>query len=170
VFWDEVWRNNLSYGFIQPNDSSDVPFNQLFLLGGPFNLRGFEQFTLGTKKFSTKACDAVGPTTGCVDENNQGSQPWNVNLPYGGRQQFFYNLEFEFPLIQEVGMKGVVFYDLGNAEDEIDLTSLRSDVGFGFRWFSPIGPLRFEWGFPIDRRVAEGEVGYQFYFTIGSPF
>ncbi len=167
VFWEVVWRNHLSYGFISPNGSGDVPFNQLFLLGGPSSLRGFEQFSLGNRRFSIKACEKV---PSCVDKDTQGAEPWKVTVPYGGRQQLYYNLEFEFPLIREVGMKGVLFYDIGNAADNLDLSGLRSDVGFGFRWFSPIGPLRFEWGFPLDRRVNEGEAGYQFYFTIGPSF
>ena len=54
-------------------------------------------------------------------------------------------------------------------------SSLYKSVGFGFRWFSPIGPLRFEWGFPLDRRknpvtgvVEDDAVDFQ--FTIGNFF
>ncbi|MES2855065.1 MAG: BamA/TamA family outer membrane protein, partial [Bdellovibrionota bacterium] len=90
------------------------------------------------------------------------------SVPYGGTQQAFYNLEFEFPLITEAGIKGVVFYDVGNADDMLAISEYRMDFGFGFRWFSPIGPLRFEWGFPIDRRADEPAVNFQ--FAIGTPF
>jgi outer membrane protein insertion porin family len=38
----------------------------------------------------------------------------------------------------------------------------------GLRWFSPMGPLRFEWGFPIQRRPYEQP--YRFEFTIGQFF
>ena len=53
--------------------------------------------------------------------------------------------------------------------------SLYRSVGFGVRWFSPIGPLRFEWGFPLDRRQnpATGEYedeAVDFQFTIGNFF
>ncbi|MGE3760355.1 MAG: BamA/TamA family outer membrane protein, partial [Pseudobdellovibrionaceae bacterium] len=42
-------------------------------------------------------------------------------------------------------------------------------VGFGFRWFSPIGPLRFEWGFPLNRdKDYHGPQAFE--FAIGSPF
>ena len=82
----------------------------------------------------------------------------------------FYNLEFQFPLITEAGIKGVVFYDVGEAEDQIELNDLRQDVGFGFRWFSPIGPLRFEWGFPLKRMPEYGENAVNFEFAIGAPF
>ena len=40
--------------------------------------------------------------------------------------------------------------------------------GFGFRWFSPIGPLRFEWGIPITRRPEDKEILFE--FTIGNFF
>ena len=42
-------------------------------------------------------------------------------------------------------------------------------VGFGFRWFSPIGPLRFEWGIPLTRRPSDPE-GPLFEFSIGNSF
>jgi len=42
-------------------------------------------------------------------------------------------------------------------------------VGFGFRWFSPVGPLRFEWGFPLNRRPGIDQSSL-FEFTIGNFF
>lgn len=146
LFWEVVWRNNLSYGLIVSNNDQDPPFNQLFLLGGANNLRGYDFFSIGRKK---------------ADSNGE-------LQPFGGEQQIFLQTELEFPLIQEAGIKGVVFFDVGEAEDEFEFDELRSDVGFGFRWFSPIGPLRFEWGFPIAKRDGEKAVNFQ--FAIGSPF
>jgi len=98
-------------------------------------------------------------------------------------------------LFKKVGISGVVFYDMGNAYNLEDrycsglqrkkssvsikfdpcfnavdsLTSgLRKSVGFGFRWFSPIGPLRFEWGIPLDPQVGEDPLVFE--FTIGNFF
>jgi outer membrane protein insertion porin family len=53
--------------------------------------------------------------------------------------------------------------------------SLYKSVGFGFRWTSPIGPLRFEWGIPLDRRIdpytgAKTDRPLDFQFTIGNFF
>jgi outer membrane protein insertion porin family len=144
----------------------------LFLLGGANSLRGYNWFDVGRKRQSPKllACyQSATPAAGCP--NKTGPYPDAVErsyVPYGGTQQFFYNAELEFPLISEAGIKGVVFYDIGNADDIILLEDLRQDVGFGFRWFSPIGPLRFEWGFPIQRRAGDPAVNFQ--FAIGSPF
>ncbi|MEO0336698.1 MAG: BamA/TamA family outer membrane protein, partial [Pseudomonadota bacterium] len=89
--------------------------------------------------------------------------------PFGGEQQFFYNLEFQFPLIGEAGINGVVFYDVGNADDTIIIEELKQAVGAGFRWFSPIGPLRFEWGFPVGPQEFDVDP-VNFQFAIGAPF
>ena len=51
----------------------------------------------------------------------------------------------------------------------VDPLALRTSVGFGVRWFSPLGPLRFEWGFPLSRR-ARYEDTVEFQFTVGNAF
>ena len=101
------------------------------------------------------------------------------------------NAEIEFPLFDKVGIRGVVFSDMGNAfnlEDQYctlrpverrreqgslqgsarTSSAYRESWGFGFRWFSPIGPLRFEWGIPF--RTLPGEQPMVFEFTIGNFF
>ncbi len=166
LFWEFVWRNNLTYGFISSNDSSkDPPFNELFLLGGANSLRGYDWFSIGRRKYSQKAFDQA-KNAGLSDEDAY----YEALRPFGGTQQLYYNLEFQFPLISEAGIKGVIFYDIGEAENALIIDELRQDVGFGFRWFSPIGPLRFEWGFPLERREKLGEDSVNFEFAIGAPF
>ncbi|NJL25659.1 MAG: outer membrane protein assembly factor BamA [Calothrix sp. SM1_5_4] len=166
VFWDLVWRNNLSYGFISPNKpGEDPPFNELFLLGGANSLRGYDWFTIGKRKRS-KTRFQQAKSEGMTDAEAEIA----ALRPFGGTQQLYYNLEFQFPLINEAGIKGVVFYDIGDANDELKLGNLRQDVGFGFRWFSPIGPLRFEWGFPLERQAKYREDSVNFEFAIGAPF
>ncbi|MCB0356729.1 MAG: outer membrane protein assembly factor BamA [Bdellovibrionales bacterium] len=166
VFWDVVWRNNLNYSFVSSNDSNkDVPFNTRYLLGGANTLRGYDWFSIGKKKFSNIAfASAV--------KNNRGDlAEYDAMRPYGGRQELYYNLEFQFPLIKEAGILGVMFYDIGYADDAFRISDFKSDVGFGFRWFSPIGPLRFEWGFALNPETKFGEDSDgQFMFSIGSPF
>ncbi len=63
----------------------------------------------------------------------------------------------------------------GKITDPAVPLSLYKSWGFGFRWFSPIGPLRFEWGIPLDRRrdLLTGRYIDQpldFQFTIGNFF
>lgn len=165
VFWEVVFRSNFTYGFIRSNDvNRDPPFNELFLLGGANSLRGFNWFSVAKRKFSNKVFNDLTPTVGADTARMR------ANRPFGGTEQIFYQGELEFPLIQEAGIKGVVFYDIGEANDYISSGELRSDIGFGFRWFSPIGPLRFEWGFPLDRKAELEEPAVVFQFAIGAPF
>lgn len=162
VFWDVVWRNNLNYGFITAGPSNkDVPFNQLFLLGGANSLRGFDWYSIGKRKESNLLASQL---IGNPNANEL------ARRPFGGTQQLYYNLEFQFPLIAEAKVMGVVFYDIGYADDGFSLDEFRSNWGFGFRWYSPIGPLRFEFGLPFDRQAIYGERAVNFQFAIGSPF
>lgn len=166
VIWDIVWRNNLSYGFIRSNKpGQDPPFNELFLLGGANSLRGYEWFTVGKRRKSDVIYTKLWTGGASPVDAENGSM-----RPFGGTQQLYYNLEFQFPLITEAGIKGVVFYDIGAAEDALTADDFRQDVGFGIRWFSPIGPLRFEWGFPLKRDSRYGESPVNFEFAIGAPF
>ena len=100
------------------------------------------------------------------------------SINVGGNKQLILNVELEFPIFEKAGIRGVVFYDAGNAyasnerffedkQDKLPLGLFHS-VGFGFRWFSPIGPLRFEWGIPF--KTLPGEQPIVFEFTIGNFF
>lgn len=184
TFWDVIWRNNLTYGFIRSNQPGEAPpYNQLYLLGGANTLRGYDWYSVGRRKHSSlrQGCLGYGadadpanpthPECGALPRGLSSQDAKNQSdVPFGGQQELIYQTEFEFPLISEAGVKGVVFYDIGYADDVLELAGLRMDWGFGFRWFSPIGPLRFEWGFPIARRTDLGEAAVNFQFAIGSPF
>jgi len=93
------------------------------------------------------------------------------NSEYGGDKQFVNNTEIIFPLIESAGIRGVTFFDIGDAFDDtqnIDFSALRKAYGAGIRWQSPMGPIRIEFGFPMDKR--EGDSGMQTLFTFGAPF
>ncbi len=65
-------------------------------------------------------------------------------------------------------MKGVVFYDAGNTWDGgYHLDDLRMTAGAGVRWYSPIGPLRLEYGYVLDRRGLNDDATGRWEFTIG---
>lgn len=110
----------------------------------------------------------IGPQALLLDEQTDKEAMFNL----GGLFSVLSTLELEHPLIKEAGLKWVVFYDAGNVfEDSFGEDgdySLRQDYGFGFRWFSPIGVLRFEFGYPIDPKPNED--GQQFMFDIGQLF
>ncbi len=166
AFWEVVWRNNLSYSAITSNSDQPVPFNQKFLLGGPYTLRGYRFAKVGKYTYSNYVA-GVWPSI------QPGISPQDLkiqaNRSIGGTQQALGQSELEFPLIAEAGIKGVLFYDVGVAEDVLTADNVYADMGFGFRWFSPIGPLRFEWGFPlVNNPLSPDPVEFQ--FSIGAPF
>ena len=89
----------------------------------------------------------------------------------GGQFKAFSLFELEYPIIREAGLKFVTFYDVGNSFrdfDDFKKNPVRHVLGMGIRWFSPLGPLRFEWGWPIG--VKPGEDSPAFQFMIGPPF
>ena len=87
----------------------------------------------------------------------------------GGDTMATANAEFLFPLFSEQAVKGLLFFDAGNAWDgEVDLGDIRIAAGTGIRWFSPFGPLRLELGFNLDPR--DGEKASQWDFTVGTVF
>lgn len=152
VFWDVVWRNNLRYGYIWNDGNEVIPFSKLYELGGPYTLKGYEYGSVGERVYDS----VVGS-----------------DVTYGAERQLYYNLEFEFPLVREANIKGVVFYDMGFAYTDLEGGESLNDIlqknyGFGFRWFSPIGPLRFEWGFPINPKDYHSDNNFE--FSIGTPF
>jgi outer membrane protein insertion porin family len=146
---DLVFRNSTEFGDIT---GSRVPPSQKFYLGGPNNMKGFQLYSLGPQ------------TAPVVDANG------NVySIPLGGNLESYSLFELEYPLLKEAGIKGVLFFDIGNASNfDGNLFPLRADAGFGFRWFSPIGPLRFEWGYPLNRQSTEQSSTFSFF--IGPPF
>ncbi|MCL4477256.1 MAG: outer membrane protein assembly factor BamA [Nitrospirae bacterium] len=87
----------------------------------------------------------------------------------GGTKELIFNAEYIFPIFSELRLKGVVFADAGNAYDAAEpIGKLRYTTGGGFRWISPLGPIRIEWGYNI--RKKEGESSSKIEFTFGSFF
>jgi len=174
-----VGKANVEWGLITSRDGIGVPVFERYFLGGITDVRGFPIQSIGPRLGSPRSYD--DPSFMFLTDPR--------GTAVGGNMQLYYNLELEFPIIESVGIKGVVFHDAGNAwnlEDtlcrpdppdpalathpcDVDLLRLRTSLGFGVRWFSPLGPLRFEWGFPIKpRRPYEDTVEFQ--FTVGNAF
>ncbi|NOZ69112.1 MAG: BamA/TamA family outer membrane protein [Deferribacteres bacterium] len=82
-----------------------------------------------------------------------------------------FNNEYIIPIAKDIRLKGVLFFDYGasfDKDDNISLRDMRSTAGFGFRWMSPFGPIRLEWGYNLDPR--EGESNNRLEFTMGGVF
>jgi outer membrane protein insertion porin family len=160
-----VFKINATFGLIQQLDpSSPLPISEMYYVGGINTVRGY-------------LLRSISPTilVGSSTRPDTGVQAFGV----GGNKQAVFNFELEFPIFEKVGIRGVLFYDAGNAfaanarffedkQHDLPLGMFHS-VGFGFRWFSPIGPLRFEWGIPLNRRGPEDQP-VLFEFTIGNFF
>ncbi len=175
LFWNLVLRTNFTYGFVESGKGTPVPFTKKYRLGGPFNMRGFDFANIGRRQFSPIHADWLSCTGYQSVQANGNCLPPEVaqqraRVVVGGNQEALAMIELEFPLVKEAGIRGVAFYDVGAAEDDLVDTFFREDVGFGVRWFSPIGPLRFEWGFPLQRFPEFNEDASEFHFAIGAPF
>ncbi len=154
LFWKFVLRLNGTAGWVSSPEGEPVPLFERFFVGGIFTVRGFDRNSIGEELYLTSQPDG---SLGAIN--------------IGGDKEFVFNAEIEFPIFEEVQIRGVLFFDAGNAwgqTEALDPFDLRTSLGFGFRWNSPVGPLRFEWGFPIDPQ--EGEEPMVFEFTIGNSF
>lgn len=154
-----VLRVNSTIGFLWSTDGGIIPITHRYGAGGINSVRGFPWFSLGPR---VRAPASDDPTDGDQSIVIRGTQTW-VN-----------NIELEAPIVRAAGISAVVFFDAGNAFGDaygnggIDFLDMRTSAGFGVRWRSPIGPLRFEWGFPLNPR--EDERDNLFDFSIGSFF
>jgi len=140
---DVVFGAKGRIGYIQAHEGKEVPIFNRYVLGGINSLRGFRY---------------VGPT-------NPGTSD-----VIGGTSMLNFNFELVFPFIKDSGMKLVAFYDAGNAwNDNYYLDDLRQSVGLGLRWYSPIGPLRLEYGHIVNRGGINDDSTGRWEFTIGMP-
>lgn len=153
VFWDTVFMARGRIGMVGSLSEKPVPVNERFFVGGSNTVRGFRYGTAGP-----------------IDESDN---------RVGGNKELIFNFEYNFPIVPAARLKGVLFYDMGRAfddgtsgkEDEpsrISFRDLKHSWGWGFWWLSPIGPLRFEWGYIINRKPEDQ--ASQFEFNIGTLF
>ncbi len=72
-----------------------------------------------------------------------------------------------FPFTRKWASLGLVFFDAGNTWDESESmdTDLYKSVGTGIRWYSPLGPLRLEFGYALDE--LDGERPKKLEFSVG---
>lgn len=146
MFWGTVGFLHAKTGYVQENSNGKLPDYERFYLGGMNSLRGFDWRDIHE-----------------LDENGD---------EIGGNKFVQFNIEYLIPLIKEAGLMGVIFFDQGNVfndSEKIETNDLRESAGFGFRWYSPIGPIRIENGYILDPKEGEGSSG-RWEFTMGSAF
>ena len=133
------------------NGDNNVPLWDRLYLGGPNNLRGF--------KFRD-----VGP------KDNEGD-------PIGGNTLVRYTIEYTIPVVERV--RFAVFYDGGFVNEGSfsfspkktanNTGGFNQDVGAGIRLDLPIGPIRIDYGWPIEEDRFSSKDG-QFQFSVGYQF
>jgi len=125
-------------------DGDTVPIFDRLYLGGANNLRGFTYRDVGPK-------DQFGNAI-------------------GGDTLARATVEYTFPVIERV--RGALFYDVGfvNAgEYSFTTSNVNSDIGIGVRLDLPIGPVRIDYGFPIQKDNFSSGSG-KFNFNVGYQF
>jgi outer membrane translocation and assembly module TamA len=130
-----------------------LPASERFFAGGDNTVRGFDQDQLGAGNV--------------LDENGVSS---------GGNALVVLNAELRFPLLSRIGLGGATFVDVGNVYqlvDVIELSQMRTGLGFGIRWRSPVGPLRIDLGWKTTQHTfgnGQKEPRFSPYIQIGQAF
>jgi outer membrane protein insertion porin family len=120
-----------------------VPIFERLFLGGTNDLRGFDYREVGPK-----------------DKNGE---------PIGGRSLARATVELTYPIIEKV--RAAVFYDTGFVNEkayDYSTDDIASDAGIGLRLDLPIGPIRVDYGWPIQKAGNDG--GGKFNFNVGYQF
>jgi outer membrane protein insertion porin family len=145
LFWSVVGVIHGRVGYMQRLDWGALPAYEKFYLGGIDSIRGFKYADISPRD----------PRT---------------NERIGGTSFSQLNTELRFPIYKKLGLMGTVFFDAGNVYGNPGYVgpTLRTSVGTGFRWFSPMGPLRVEWGYNLSRKPYEKSSAWE--FTMGGSF
>lgn len=142
---DGTGRHTLSFGTKIGISGSDTPIFENYFAGGFSTFRGFD-------------FRGVGPS-----ENG---------VRIGGPFQWLNTVEYQFPIMADDSVKGVLFCDFGTIEESVTLNSenFRVAPGFGFRVNIPglgIGaPLAFDFAFPIATAAGDEEKVFSFYLGL----
>jgi outer membrane protein assembly complex protein YaeT len=146
--------------------SREVPISERLFAGGRTTHRAYRLDFLGVR--GETLCGVVDTPR---DESDlcRSDAPLGRYLPVGGNALALVNLDYRFAISGALG--GVVFVDGGNVWSEVahfDLGEMKWGAGFGLRYMSPIGPLRAEVAWKLDR--LPGESAYEFHISFGNPF
>jgi outer membrane protein insertion porin family len=133
-------RGGLAQGYFE---TDELPIVERFFLGGRTTVRGYIQ-------------DGLGPK-GADD------------TPIGGNAFLMENLELRISVTENIGL--VVFVDGGNVwlkMNEVSPNDFKFTTGLGVRYNTPVGPVRVDYGYKLQRE--KGESAGEVHFSIGHAF
>jgi outer membrane protein assembly complex protein YaeT len=136
-----------------PQTVDELDASSRFYAGGDTTIRGFPLDAVGVRHDPPQAADTIDPN----------------GFPLGGNAVVILNGELRVPL--RGGLQTAAFVDTGNVFQRVttmDLSELRTAVGFGIRYKSPIGPIRVDLGFKVNRRPNEDLTAW--FVTFGQAF
>lgn len=148
MFFKTIFHANLSAGQVFENQTDKLPVYERFYLGGLNSVRGFK----GAK---------ISPLDSVTGER------------IGGDKMWYTNTEVVFPLLENQGLMGVLFFDAGQVLNDDEnwgstTDSIKTATGVEVRWLSPMGPLRIVWGYNLDPKNGEDQSAWD--FSVGGTF
>jgi outer membrane protein insertion porin family len=158
-----TWANNFRLGLAIPFAGSFVPLSEAFFSGGAESLRGFPINGAGPQRPVQVCTNPADPSTCSL-----------ISVPVGGESLFIFNTEARFPIpnhwTNKVG--GAIFYDGGNVYAHVNLPQMwkqyTNTIGFGLRYNTPVGPIRFDIGHRLTS--IPGVNATQYFVTLGQAF
>jgi translocation and assembly module TamA len=114
-------------GFTAKDRLRELPASTRYFAGGDVSVRGYEYTSLGPTDESGQVIGGSHLLVGSVELDQRVAEKWSV----------------------------AVFVDSGNAFEDFDNMDLKTSVGGGIRWYSPLGPIRFDLGFPLDNDAPD---------------
>lgn len=129
-------------GIVYGAEALELPTSRRFFAGGGGSARGY-------------AYQSIGPE----DVDGQ---------PEGGRGLFETSAELRWRRSDTLGFAAFIDGASVSSRDTPDLSSLRYGAGIGVRYFTAIGPIRFDLATPLNRE--DGEDPVQIYISIGQAF
>jgi outer membrane protein insertion porin family/translocation and assembly module TamA len=141
--WRFLLATRLRVGTIEPIDGShEIPIWERFFAGGVDSVRGYARWR-------------VGPLAG--------------DDPLGGRSLTDMSLELRRPITQAIAV--TTFIDAGQLSlrsFDPPTSDFQKGVGAGLQYATPIGPIRLDLGFPLDRQGDDA--AFQVYVSVGQAF